>query len=126
MDISNLYLGQGIVFPFVLSEGAIVIDTYEQTIEASLKSILGWEFGSRFFQPTYGSKIWQALGLPSDTLSQALVRRFIIDAINLWESRITLLDTSITMPNEYTFDITLTYRINASKQVSEMNFQYVK
>ena len=52
MDITNLYLGQGITFPFVLSDGTITIDQFDKVIETSIRTILGWEFGSRFFAET--------------------------------------------------------------------------
>jgi len=125
MDLTNLYLGQGIIFPFVLNDGTITISDYEMTIDSAIKSILSWEYGSRFFQPEYGSKIWQVLGMPNEALTQALVRRYIIDALSSWEDRITLLETTITMPKTYTIDITLRYLINATKKVSEVNLKYI-
>jgi hypothetical protein len=125
MDVSNLYLGQGITFPFILDNGAIVVNTYSQTIEASLKTILSWEFGRKFFTPTLGSKIWQTLGLPNEAITQALVKRYLIDAISLWENRVTLLDVTLTVPKAYTISITLNYMINATKTPGTLTHQYV-
>jgi phage baseplate assembly protein W len=124
MNITNAYLGQGPTFPFVLVNGSLPVSEYQDTIQASIKHIVFWEYGNRFFQPTFGSRLWSLLGQPNDGVLQALVKRFLIDAISAWEGRITLLESNINMPKAYSLHITCRYKINATKQIKDINFQY--
>jgi len=124
MEVTSSFLGKGITFPFVIENGAIKMDDYEALIKHSLEMILGWEYGIRFFNPEFGCKLWELQGEPNDVVLKALVKRFLLDAINSWESRISLLDIAITMPKAYTINIQCTYQINATRTVVDYNFQY--
>ena len=124
MDVSNAYLGQGPVFPFVLEDGGLRISEFNSSIDASLRHIIFWEQGIRFFQPEFGSRLWSLFGQPNDGVTQALAKRFLIDAISAWEGRITLLESNINMPKAHVMHIQCRYEISANKQIKDINFQY--
>ncbi len=124
MDNSTFISGRGISFPFVLVDGAIVIDDYPTLIPSSIKTILSWVFGQRPFNPKFGSKLEELLGEPNDLILAALARFFIVDAISTWERRISLLDAQLTMPTAYKLDVQLTYRVNSTREIQDLNFQY--
>jgi len=124
MEVTSAYLGQGITFPFNLTNGAINLDGFEALIESSLKMICAWEYGTHFFNPTFGARIWELQGEPNDTVLATLVKRFLLDAINSWEGRISLLEVAVSRPKAYSINITCKYIINATSKVTDYNFQY--
>lgn len=124
MDNNGLIMGRGITFPFLLTNGGVVIDDYPTLIDQSIRSILSWGPGSRPFLPEFGCKVEKLLGEPNDWLVASLARNFIIEAISAWETRITLLEVTIGMPTSKKLDILLHYKINSTREVKEFNFQY--
>jgi phage baseplate assembly protein W len=124
MDNSTFILGQGISFPFILVDGAVKVDQHPTLIDQSIRTILCWGFGNRWFNPTFGSKLEELLGEPNDVVVAALARFFVVDAISNWEQRITLLAAVITMPTPAKLHLQLHYRVNATRDIQEFNFQY--
>lgn len=124
MEKASNLLGRGITFPFVLVNGAVKVDDHPKLIDESIRSILSWGLGQRSFLPAYYSKLPELLGEPNDLVVASLARLFIVEAISTWETRITLLEVTIGMPTASKLTIQLHYRINATRQVKEFNFQY--
>ncbi len=124
MDNSTFILGQGISFPFILVDGAVKVDQHPTLIDQSVRTILSWPHGQRMFIPTFGSKLEELIGEPNDMVLAALARFFVVDAISSWEARITLLEAVITMPTPAKLHIQLHYRVNATRDIQEFNFQY--
>lgn len=126
MDSSKIILGSGISFPLVLDHlGKVVIDDHEVLIERSIRAILSWPTSTRPFTPPFGSRIWEVIGEPNDTITESLVKLFIIEAINTWENRISLLEVNVNKPDSHILNIELVYLINSTQKVKDLNFQYV-
>lgn len=121
-----MVLGKGITFPFILDpRGSIPLDDYETLIEKSINTIIGWATSSRPFLPPFGSRIWETIGEPNDDITLSLVKLFVIEAINTWEDRISLLEVTINKPEMHLLELTLAYVINATREVKGFNSIYV-
>lgn len=124
MDSTTYIASQGISFPFILTNGAINVDSINTLIAQSIKTVVSWSFGRRPFNPKFGSRSEEILGDPTDGVTIALVRFFIADAISTWEKRISLLEVTIGMPEAYKIELKLVYRIKSTREIQELNFQY--
>lgn len=123
-DFNHTVLGKGIIFPFVLVNGAIVVDSDIALIRASIKSILFWPYGTRFYNETYGSKIKELLEEPNDTVLIGLVKHFIIEAISKWETRIRLLEDPEILQIDNKINLRLRYVILRTAQEDSFVFPF--
>lgn len=124
METTSAYLGRGLSYPLVLTNGSVVVDDYEALIKHSLEFIVGWEYGTRFFFPTFGSRLWELQGEPNDGVLVALVKRFLLDAVNSNESRISILEVAVSRPKNTSINIYCRYKINATRKDTDFNFQF--
>lgn len=110
-------LGQGIVFPFQLDNGAIVLSSYRDICMASIENILAWVVGDKMFNPSFGNYLNSLIGEPNDAVLKALVKRFILEALTNWEPRITILDIAITKREVDHLVTNIKFEIKATSEV---------
>ena len=124
----NEFIGKGIKFPFIInSNGAIPIVTGLELINFSINEILSWPKNLRFFNESFGSRTDELLEEPSDNITRALVRTFIIDTINKYEKRVKLIN--ILIPDNITsekINITIRYNINNTKVEGTFIFPFYR
>jgi len=118
------FVGQGITFPIVLDNGRAVVYTGVELIRSSIKIILAWETGNRFFLAEFASRLESLLFEPNDFLLKALLQRFVIEALDNWEARIELLQSSVERVNNEKVNITMTYRILTTNTVDTFTFPF--
>ena len=123
MDATQ-YLGRGLNFPLRVVNGSVPLSSYELTIENSIKTILSWDQGVKPFSPEFGSRLWQLIGEPNDLVLRSLVRRFIIEAISIWELRISLLDVTITSLEDAKLIVNIKYKILGNTQLKELDYTF--
>ena len=102
---------QGIIFPFHLSGGRLVLSEYRELIKASILTILTWPRETLGFNPEFGNRLEELIGEPNYRVVGALVKRFLIEALSNYEKRITILDISLTRPTAESLHITVKYKI---------------
>lgn len=120
------FIGSGIVFPIELSNGRAVIKTGFDLIRASIKNIVHWPEGQRFFLAEYGSRIERLLEEPNDAVLKQIIYSFIVDPINQWEPRIVLVDATIVDVDFSKVNISLRYRIINSQSEDSFIFPFYR
>jgi len=79
---------KGIAYPWILTNGKLELSSTNEMIKSSLSILLSWEIRQRYRRTNYGSRIPTILEEPNDFTTQALIRFFIIDVVELWEPRV--------------------------------------
>lgn len=102
---------KSLIFPIILSNGSHTLTESIDSIKASIKLIISWPLRTRQFNGEFGSRIFEVLEEPSDDILISLVRRFIIDAIAKWESRVELISLDIHKSEPQNLNISLVYRV---------------
>ena len=105
------FIGRGITFPIRLENGRPPIDGGKRLIEASLRDILAWVLGTRFFLGEYGGKLEYLLQEPDSAVSAALLRYYSVALIKTWEKRVESTKVRIIRREPGKMLIRLEYRI---------------
>ena len=120
------FIGSGIVFPLELQDGRAVIKTGFDLIRASIKNIVHWPEGQRFFLAEFGSRIERLIEEPNDSVLKQIIYTFIVDPINRWEARIVLVDATIVDVDFSKVNISLRYRIINSQSEHSFIFPFYR
>jgi len=113
----------GLFFPIVLDEGAPVPPGLADAVDASLRHILSYIYGKRFFNPAFGTRLHYQVGKGSTDDALYMIKMDLNEAISRWEPRIEGLKISVkgegssvniliegilrAVKEEYTFQTTL-------------------
>ena len=126
MSIENLFTGQGVVFPFTLESGGVRLTSGMDLIKSSIRVILYTTINSRYFLENFGSKLVDILEEPNNIVLEALIRRYVIDAITDWEKRIEPLEVKLTRSsnNISIININLVYRVRNTQVEETMVFPF--
>lgn len=123
------FLGKGIRFPFrfqPLSGGTEVSTATSQAhdhIRESILQILGTRLGERIMSPEFGSRLHELVFEQNDSVLKALIRHYIIEAIERWEKRITVTTVEFgESDNGNHLPVSISYRIVQTQ--SEGNLVY--
>ena len=108
MDI-NKHIGTGLVFPLIIESGRAKVSQGVPILESSLKNIIFWPTNHRLLNERFGSRIHELLDEPNDNISRTLIRTFIIEAVNEWDSRITVKDIHFKQISEFEIRLTINY-----------------
>lgn len=86
---TKAFLGRGWRFPVrVDHRGSIDMAAYDESIEESIRIILGTAVGERVMEPDFGCKIHDLVFYPNNANTAALVAYYVRDALVKWEPRI--------------------------------------
>ena len=116
----NLLIGRGWGFPVsVDSTGGIRMSSDRTEIEEAISIILGTCPGERLMRPTFGCRIHELVFAPNTQETLGLARRFVEEALGMWEPRIDVVSTIVTADAEEAdrgrLNIELTYSIRGTK-----------
>lgn len=100
----------GLAFPVQLVDGKHTLTEGLELIKSSIKIILSWPLRTRKFNGEFGSRIFETIEEPNDDVLMALVRRFTLDALGKWESRIELISMDISRDMDK-LNINLVYKV---------------
>ena len=106
------FIGKGITFPIKLDKGKPPIEGGKKLVEASLRDILAWVLGTRFFLGEYGGKLEYLLQEPDTAVSAALLRYYSVALINTWEKRVENIKVRIVRREPGKMLIRLEYKIS--------------
>ncbi len=84
-------VGRGWAFPPQLhtNGGFALVADYEE-IDQAIQIILGTAVGERVMRPTFGSRLHELVFAPLNEDTMARARRYVEDALTIWEPRIEL------------------------------------
>ncbi|MCB0189518.1 MAG: GPW/gp25 family protein, partial [Caldilineaceae bacterium] len=69
-------------------------------IEQSIRIILSTAQGERVMRPTFGSRLHELVFEPMNVETMALARKYVADALGMWEPRINVLDIRVFAPTQ--------------------------
>ena len=108
---SKKYLGVGWRFPIQVNDkGGIATSAYEESIEQSIRLILGTALGERVMRPRFGAAVHDYVFHPNSPTTASFVAGYALQALAKWEPRIDQITTSAyasaNSPNVLTIEIT--------------------
>ena len=125
--MDNKLIGTGITFPIKINVlGGVDVVGGSELIQSSIKTILYWPKGQRFFNEQFVSKIFKVLEEPNDIVSKALVRHYVFETLNMWEKRITATDAKVLSSSNESVTIQIKYIIRSTRIEETMVFPYYK
>lgn len=120
------FIGNGLIFPIQLKNGRGILGSGFDLIRASIKSILAFKVGTRFFLPEFGSRLEELIEEPNDEVLKNLVTTFIVDAITQWEKRVSQIDASVIRVDDSKIQVSITYQIKNSQSVDNFIYPFYK
>lgn len=105
------FLGTGLSYPIELENGKPVVSKGKALITSSIKTILSWVLGTRFFLGEFGTRIYDLLEEPNDTVANDLLEAFIKEGLTKWEKRITVSGVKVSQTENNKL-ATIIYSIN--------------
>lgn len=105
------FIGQGLAFPLQLLNGAAQVSSGFDLIRSSIKNILAFSVGDRFFLGEFGSRLDELLEEPNDEILQNLITSFVIDAVTQWEKRVQSVSTTIDSVTDAAVMVEVSYQI---------------
>jgi phage baseplate assembly protein W len=85
------YLGTGWAFPMRLSlQGGLQLSSEVQKVEESIWIILRTGIGERVYRPDFGSRLAELAFAPMNSETLMLARLYVLEALEVWEPRITI------------------------------------
>lgn len=95
-----------------------------EIIKDSIIQILGTRVGTRIFNPTFGSKLWQLIFDFNDPITHALADQYTRDALALWEPRIQVnhVDVMEDPKDPHGVQLKVTFTILQSLQIENVLF----
>ena len=123
------FLGVGWRFPVQIAtdedgEERIALSRYAQSVEESIRIILGTARGERVMRPDFGADLNRLSFSPNNTSTAGLAIFYVQEALTKWEPRIELLDVDAEQDGNdaNTLLITVDYRIVSTN--TEHNLVY--
>lgn len=87
--MANSIVGRGWVFPpRTNAHGGLALTDQRSELEQSIWIILSTQPGQRVMRPTFGSRLHELVFAPNDAHTAAQARRFVEEALGMWEPRI--------------------------------------
>lgn len=122
-------IGRGWSFPVgVDSTGGIAVSAMHTEIEESIAIIIGTSPGERVMRPEFGCRIHELVFAPNDPSTYGLARRYILEALGMWEPRIEVLDVAITPTSKERdvgmLNIVVQYEVRATKDARSLVYPF--
>jgi len=120
-------VGRGFTFPMQLdSRGGFALTNERSEIEQALRIIIMTEPGTRVMRPTFGCKIHDLIFAPNDSATQAQARRYVIEAIRMWEPRVEVVEVETYADADYPnrLMVEVTYRVKVTNDERSLVYPF--
>lgn len=114
----------GIIFPIELVNGKPPLTDGVNLIKSSIKIILSWQLYNREYIDDFGSRVHEVLEDQNDDILFTLIKKFIVDSISLWETRIELKKIVFERPDNTRLNVHLTYWIKDEQIDDTFNYTF--
>ena len=98
-DNTKDYLGVGLGFPMEIDSGSVVLQRGVDLVTASIKHILSYEV-PRYFRADFYNNIWRVADQAGNSASRNLVRVYIVEAIERFETRVILKSVEVVFDEQ--------------------------
>jgi phage baseplate assembly protein W len=126
-DPTKDFLGDGWKFPPRLnSRGQIELAPQEQDVAEAMQIILMTRKGERAMRPEFGSDLFSLQFAPNDSTTAGLARRYVKEALEMYEPRIDVMDVTAGPDPEHPerLLINVGYRIHATNADRNLVFPF--
>ena len=94
--MANDIVGSGWTFPpRIDAQGGISLTNDRSEIDQAILIILSTSLGQRVMRPTFGCRLHELVFQPNDQQTAARARRFVEEAIGMWEPRIRIVSVNV-------------------------------
>jgi len=94
-------IGSGWHFPIQIGPtGGLALTNMDNEISQAIRIILTTIPGERVMRPTFGSRLHELAFAPINSETMALARRFVEQALRMWEPRIELMTVDVISDDE--------------------------
>jgi len=84
-------VGRGWAFPpGISSQGGLALTSERSEIDQAIRIILSTSPGQRVMRPQFGCRLQELVFAPNNSQTVAQARRFVEEALGMWEPRITV------------------------------------
>lgn len=120
------FLGKGLRFPLSLKNGTLLFAKGEESIEDSIRIILGTAKGERVMRPDFGCDLQELVFSLNNTSTAALAIHYVEEALKKWEPRIKLLkvDANPDTEDRRCLKIYVEYKIRTSNSKHNMVYPF--
>ena len=120
------YIGAGLAFPLRVNiQGGIQLSAAEPNIEESIIIILRTNLNERVYRPDFGSLLSGLVFEPLSTQTLLLIRRYIEEALEIWEPRILLREVRADPdPIRGKVDIVIEYQPKNSQDIRSLVYPF--
>lgn len=117
------FLGRGWRFPvgFAPASGAVATSEYEQNIRECVTLILGTRPGERQMLPEFGCRIHELVFGPNTQATSTLIAHYVEEALDRWETRITVTEVTASPDPKGTIRVSVQYRIKSTEELQELS-----
>ena len=115
--MTNDIVGSGWTFPpRIDAQGGISLTNDRTEIDQAILIILSTSLGQRVMRPTFGCRLDELVFAPNDQQTAARARRYVEEAIGMWEPRIRVVSVDVGPdPNDASrLLIEVEYKLNAT------------
>jgi hypothetical protein len=89
-------VGRGWTFPPKIdAQGGLALTSEISELEQAIQIILSTSLGQRVMRPTFGCRLQELVFAPNDSRTAAQARRFVEEALGMWEPRIRVTEVNI-------------------------------
>jgi hypothetical protein len=89
-------VGRGWTFPPKIdAQGGLALTSEISELEQAIQIILSTSLGQRVMLPTFGCRLQELVFAPNDSRTAAQARRFVEEALGMWEPRIRVTEVNI-------------------------------
>jgi len=110
----------GLSYPFIITNGTVALTILEELIEASIRHIISYAYGTRFFMPKFGCLTEQLLKEPNDIITKDMAVLYLTEAISTYEKRVTLKSIIVEVLGIGKLSIKLQYVIKNTTELKEL------
>jgi phage baseplate assembly protein W len=94
--MANDIVGSGWSFPpRIDAQGGISLTNDRNEIDQAILIILSTSLGQRVMRPTFGCRLHELVFAPNDQRTAAQARRYVEEAIGMWEPRIRIVSVNV-------------------------------
>lgn len=94
--MANDIIGSGWTFPpKVDAQGGISLTNDRSELDQAIRIILSTSPGQRVMRPRFGCRLQELVFAPNDSETAAEARRFVEEAIGMWEPRVRIVSVDV-------------------------------
>lgn len=111
-------VGRGWAFPLRIgSGGGLMLTNDRSELNESISIILSTWPGQRVMRPAFGCRLHELIFAPNNSQTAAQARRFVEEALGMWEPRIDVIDVRVYPNPDQRFQlvIEISYEVRATR-----------